>query len=280
MPNILLNNQQFERIAKAIGYLYTHHKQQPSLQQLAQALHLSPEHLQRQFTQWVGISPKKLLQYLNVEYAKQQLSQQHSLLHVAGETGLSGTGRLHDLFVQIEGMTPGEFKQGGAGLDINYAYLSSPFGDLLAAATPKGLCHLMFYSQADQALVQLQQGFPAARLVQQSTSTLEQVERLLAGLSVDQPLALHIKGSAFQIKVWQALLKIRSGQLRSYQHIAQDISQPTASRAVASAIASNTIALLIPCHRVIRSTGVIGEYRWQHERKLAVLAWELAHADR
>lgn len=280
MPNISLNNQQFERIAKAISYLYAHHKQQPSLQQLAQVMHLSAEHLQRQFTQWVGISPKKLLQYLNVEYAKQCLNQQHSLLHVAGETGLSSTGRLHDLFVQIEGMTPGEFKQGGMGLSINYAYLSSPFGDVLAAATHKGLCHLMFYSHVDEALEQLKQRFPAACFTQQNNIILQQVETILSGLPIDQPLALHVKGTAFQIKVWQALLSIQAGQLRSYQQVAREIAQPTASRAVASAIASNDIALLIPCHRVIRNTGIVGEYRWQHERKLAVLAWELAHADR
>lgn len=278
MPTPRLTDVQFARISKAIAYLYNQQRLQPSLQQVADVVHVSPDHLQRQFTQWVGVSPKKLLQFLTLEHAKQLLSQQTSILAASDATGLSSSSRLHDLFIQLEGMTPGEYKQAGAGLVLHYAYLASPFGSLLAAASNKGLCYLSFVDQPETALEQLKTTFANATWRAEQTPILQQVQQLLLGLPLDKPLALHVQGTAFQLKVWQALLSIPQGQLRSYGQLAQQLDQANASRAVGTAIGKNPIALLIPCHRVIRASGVIGEYRWQQARKLALIGWEQAHA--
>lgn len=271
----------YSRIAAAIDYIAGHFKEQPRLEDVAEKIHLSPFHFQRLFTEWAGVSPKKFLQYISVEHAKKMLHEhQVSLTDVAFETGLSGTSRLHDLFVNIEGMTPGEYKNGGEHLSINYSFAESPFGSLLVASTAKGICHIAFISDETRALADLQQMFPNASyrqvvdLIQQNAlqiftndwSRLEQVK-------------LHLKGSDFQMKVWETLLKIPAGKLSTYGDIAKQINRPKASRAVGTAIGDNPVAFLIPCHRVIRSGGALGGYHWGLTRKTAIIGWEAAQTD-
>lgn len=268
----------FSRIEEAIGYIQTNFKSQPGLDEVAGEIHISPFHFQRLFTDWAGVSPKKFLQYISVEYAKSILKdKQATLFDAAYETGLSGTSRLHDLFIKIEGMTPGEFKNGGENLSINYSYAESPFGNILVASTPKGICHMAFADDEHEAFRQLQNSFPNAHykqmvdLIQQNAlyifthdwSQLDQVK-------------LHLKGTDFQLKVWETLLKIPMGKLSTYGNIAKQIKSPKASRAVGSAIGDNPVAFLIPCHRVIQSTGTFGQYHWGSTRKTAMIGWEAA----
>jgi AraC family transcriptional regulator of adaptative response/methylated-DNA-[protein]-cysteine methyltransferase len=281
-------NIQYQKIAKAIEYLDQNFKQQPSLDQVAQQLHMSTFHFQRLFKDWVGISPKKYLQFLSVNYAKGQLeAEKISLLNVAAETGLSGTGRLHDLFVNIEGMTPGEYKKGGENLTINYSFSETPFGDVIVAATAKGVCYLAFIENTEQGVKELKQQFPKATY-QQKTDKIQQDSlflfhtdsRKLDESNFDKlkfnQLKIHLKGTDFQLKVWQALLSIPEGGLVTYGEVARRIHQPTASRAVGTAIGSNPIAYLIPCHRIIQSSGNTGGYRWNPIRKKAIIGWEAA----
>jgi len=266
----------YERIARAIEYLKINFKKQPSLEEVAENVYLSPFHFQRMFTEWAGVSPKKFTQYLSVAYAKSLLKEkQASLFDTALETGLSGTGRLHDLFMKIEGMTPGEYKNGGEALSINYSFAESPFGPLILAATPKGLCYLAFVEDREQAFRHLQEQFPNARfqqlldMIQQNAlyfftrdwNTLEQVK-------------LHLKGTPFQLKVWEALLQIPMGELSSYGNVAAAANAERAYQAVGTAIGNNPVAFLIPCHRVIRSNGEFGEYHWGSTRKMAMIGWE------
>lgn len=274
-------NKNYHRIAQAIEYINLHFKEQPCLDEIAEAIDLSPSHFQRLFTEWAGVSPKKFMQYLSIEYAKNLLQkEQSSLLDTAYRTGLSGTGRLHDLFINIEGMTPGEFKNGGENLKINYCFAASPFGKLIAASTTKGVCHLFFEENEDQAFHDLKQRFPNAQYYQ-ATDKFQQ-----GALSVFQhdwkqldKIKLHLKGSEFQLKVWEALLSIPMGQLISYGGLAKKIDRPTASRAVGTAIGSNPVAFLIPCHRVIQTSGNMGGYMWGTTRKLAINGWEALKVD-
>ncbi len=269
-------NYNYNRIAQAIEYINIHFKDQPSLDEIAGAIGVSPFHFQRLFTEWAGVSPKKFMQYLSIEYAKNLLKkEQSSLLDTAYKTGLSGTSRLHDLFVSIEGMTPGEFKNGGEKLAINYCFAESPFGNLIVASTTKGICHLFFEEDEKQALHDLRQRFPNAQYHQ----TVEKFQK--DALSVFQydwtqldQIKLHLKGTEFQLKVWEALLSIPMGQLMSYGDLAKRIDKPTASRAVGTAIGSNPVAFLIPCHRVIQTNGNMGGYMWGNTRKLAINGWE------
>jgi len=268
----------YERIATAIDYLKNNFREQPDLDEVAGKIHLSPFHFQRLFTDWAGVSPKKFLQFLTIRYAREMLSQgQASLSDTAFETGLSGTGRLHDLFIKIDGMTPGEFKNGGENLSIHFSFAESPFGNILVASTPKGICYMAFSEDEASSLGELKQLFPNARytqvvdLVQQKALYIftHPWEKL-------QPVKLHLKATPFQIKVWETLLKIPSGQLCTYGSIASAIKNPNASRAVGSAIAGNPVAYLIPCHRVIQSTGALGQYHWGNTRKTAIIGWEAA----
>ncbi|MEH6450807.1 MAG: methylated-DNA--[protein]-cysteine S-methyltransferase [Oleispira sp.] len=269
---------QYHKIAKAIAYLDENFKQQPSLDQVAEQLHMSTFHFQRLFKEWVGISPKKYLQFLTVSYAKSQLeAEKASLLNVATSAGLSGTGRLHDLFVNIEGMTPGEYKKGGQDLTINYSFSETPFGDVLVASTSKGICYLAFIENAEQGIEELKKQFSNATY--QEKSDLNQDNTLLIfnnDWSQLSEIKLHLKGTDFQLKVWQALLSIPQGGLVTYGEVARRINQPTASRAVGTAIGSNPIAYLIPCHRIIQSSGNTGGYRWNPIRKKAMIGWEAA----
>ena len=271
----------FSRIAEAIDYIKDNFKTQPGLEEVAEKIHLSPFHFQRLFTEWAGVSPKKFLQYLTIEYAKKMLKEnQATLFETAFETGLSGTGRLHDLFINIEGMTPGEYKNGGENLSINYSFAESPFGNILVASTPKGICHIAFADDEKKALEMLQKVFPNADYKQMVDLVQQNVLYIFThDWSKLNQVKLHLKGTEFQLKVWETLLKIPMGQLTTYGSIAKQLQQPNAARAVGTAIGDNPIAFLIPCHRVIQSTGVFGQYHWGSTRKTAMIGWEAAHAD-
>lgn len=272
-------SRQFQRMATAIEWLHDHYREAPDLETVAARAHMSPAHFQRQFIAWAGISPKQMLRHIQAENAKAVLHENRNLLDTALDIGLSGNGRLHDLFVQIEGMSPAEYRQQGAGLHIDYAFGRTPFGDALAASTAKGICHLAFVDDATQALHTMQQEFPQAQWHCRPSPRLQHLWQVLAGMGSGPgmpPVHLHLRGTPFQIKVWQALLRIAPGQLQSYGDVAHAIGRSGASRAVGTAIGSNPVAWLIPCHRVIRATGMVGEYRWQRARKLAMLGCELA----
>lgn len=271
-------NINYDRIAEAINYIKLNFKNQPNLDEVAEKVNLSPFHFQRLFTDWVGISPKKFLQYLSLEYAKGILKdKQATLFDTAYETGLSGTSRLHDLFINIEGMTPAEYKNGGKELSINYSFAESPFGNIIVASTPKGICYMAFADDHADALQQLTQHFPNAAYTQVVDMMQQDVLHIFKKDWSQLPaIKLHLKGSNFQLKVWDALLKIPMGGLCSYADISQKIQSPNASRAVGSAIGANPVAFLIPCHRVIRSTGESGQYHWGATRKSAIIGWEAA----
>lgn len=267
----------FERIEKAIIYLKQNFKEQPDLDEIAKQVHLSPFHFQRLFKDWAGVSPKKFLQFISIEYAKWLLKQNLPLSDVSFETGLSGTGRLHDLFINIEGMTPGEFKNGGEALQINYSFAETPFGDIIIASTTKGICQLAFVKDEKYGIENLQYFFPNATLQQKTDMIQQDALRFFTGDWSDlQKVKLHLKGTAFQLKVWQSLLHVPFGNITTYSSIAGDINKPGASRAVGTAIGSNPVAFLIPCHRVIKSTGITGDYHWGSNRKAAILGWEAA----
>lgn len=270
----------YQVIAEAIRYLEANHQAQPSLEELAAHLAISPYHLQRLFKRWAGISPKRFVQFLTVEHAKELLANAHSLLDAAYATGLSGPGRLHDLFVTVEAMTPGEFKQGGRGLVIAYGFHPTPFGECLLAMTERGVCGLTFVNEGGRAveLAALQARWPAAQLVEDEAATGALVQRIFAQQPGD-PLRLLLAGTNFQLKVWEALLRIPPGSVCTYENVAAAVGQPSAARAVGSAVGANAIAYLIPCHRVIRKSGLVRDYRWGSTRKKAILGWEAAHVE-
>lgn len=271
----------YERIESAIHFIKANRRGQPGLETVAQAVGMSPYHFQRTFKEWAGVTPKHFLQYLNAEYAKRILSETHaSLADAAYETGLSGTSRLHDLFMNVEGMTPGEYKNGGEDLRINYSFAATPFGDIIIASTAKGICCLEFVtSDRMEAFSSVQRRFPNARFYQ----TVDAVQQnAILFFTQDwtriHEIKLHLRGTAFQLKVWQALLKVPMGRMTTYGDIAASIDNPRACRAVGSAVGDNPVAFLIPCHRVIRSTGDFGNYFWGADRKSAILGWEAARS--
>lgn len=274
-----MNSQEqinYDRIAEAIEYIKMNFKAQPNLDEVAEKVHLSPFYFQRLFSEWAGISPKKFLQYISVEHAKKILvERQASLFDTAWETGLSGSSRLHDLFVKIEGMTPAEYKNGGKNLQLNYSFAVCPFGNLIIASTTKGVCHMAFYNNEEQSLSELKSRFPNAALVQ-NFDLLQRNALDIFKMDWKQiaKIKLHLRGTDFQIKVWQTLLTIPMGELSTYGKIAESIGNPKASRAVGTAIGSNPVAYLIPCHRVIQSTGLFGGYMWGSTRKTAIIGWE------
>ncbi len=266
----------YHRIADAIRFIVENHRTQPGLDTIADHVHMSPFHFQRLFTSWAGVSPKKFLQYVSLEHAKQVLQERASLTETADEVGLSGTGRLHDLFVNIEGMTPGEYKNGGENLQINYSFAETPFGNVVIASTSKGICLMQFYSDETEALKILTSQFPNATYHRKLDMLQQDALFIFQNWSRLGDIRLHLKGTEFQLKVWNALLKIPMGKLLSYRDIAISMEQPGASRAIGTAIGSNPVAFLIPCHRVIQSSGVIGGYRWGAIRKTAIIGWEAA----
>lgn len=270
----------YERIAAAIRFIKENRQEQPRLETIAGHVHMSPAHFQRMFQEWAGISPKNFLQYLNVEYAKRILKQTHaSLFDTACEVGLSGTGRLHDLFVNIEGMTPGEYKNGGQALRINYSFAETPFGQVMVASTDKGICHLAFVDEGEEeALGSLKQLFPNAAYTQCPDRKQEDALSVFnRDWSKPDEIKLHLKGTSFQLKVWETLLKIPAGGLTTYADLATKSGHEGACRAVGTAIGRNPVAFLIPCHWVIKATGDIGNYHWGEVRKEAIIGWEAAY---
>ena len=272
----------YERIAKAIAFMRQNYVNQPDLATVAQHVHLSEYHFQRLFTKWAGISPKRFLQYLTVEYAKSKIAETKSLLDLSADLGLSSPGRLQDLFVTLEAMSPGEFKAGGAGLQIGYGIHNTLFGDCLIATTTRGICNLHFLHPADRDTAEhlLRLEWPHADLVPDQTTTQEICDRIFDPAMADgKPLVLLVKGTNFQIQVWRALLNIPFGGMTTYHGLANAIGRPTAARAIGNAVGRNPIAYLIPCHRVIRESGELGGFRWGLERKTALLGWEASHAN-
>lgn len=270
----------YHRIAAALAYASTHFQRQPTLEEMATQAHWSPFHFQRKFQEWAGVSPKKFLQYLSLAHAKRLLGQRASVAEAAYETGLSGTGRLHDLFVNLEAMTPGDYRHGGAALAITYDFGTSPFGPYLVAATAKGICHLAFAEDEDAALAALRAEWPNAAFTAAPSAAHAQVARFFARtFAAGERLHLHLKGTPFQLKIWEALLRIPEGELRTYAQLAGAAGSGAAVRAAGTAIGANPVGYLIPCHRVIRQTGELGQYRWGAGRKAALIGWEAAQIE-
>ncbi|MBI2295312.1 MAG: methylated-DNA--[protein]-cysteine S-methyltransferase [Betaproteobacteria bacterium] len=272
----------YERVARAIEYLRRHAANQPDLAAVASHVHLSEYHFQRLFTRWAGVSPKRFLQFLTVEHAKTRIAAARSALDLATDVGLSGPGRLHDLFVRLEAMSPGEFKSGGAGLRIGFGTYESPFGPCLIASTARGICALRFLERATEreAAAILGKEWPQAGLELDEKAARLLGERVFDPLrSPDKPLALLVRGTNFQVQVWRALVSLPFGALTTYRDLAARIGRSSAARAVGTAVGANPIAWLIPCHRVIRESGELGGYRWGIERKAAILGWEAARVD-
>ena len=273
----------YQRVAQAIQFLAQNYQEQPSLEALAAQLALSPFHMQRLFTQWAGVSPKRFVQYLTAEHAKSLLMNAHSVLDATYETGLSSPGRLHDLLIATEAVTPGEFKQRGAGLRITYGRHTTPFGDCLLAVTGRGICQFLFVTETGwaQAVSDLRTQWQAAELIEDQAQTAPVIDQIFPSHGQDgqRAVSLLLKGTNFQLKVWRALLQIPAGAAWSYEDVAQAIGQPTAARAVGNAVGANPIAYLIPCHRVIRKSGLVDAYRWGSTRKKAMLAWESAQQE-
>ncbi|MBZ4422158.1 methylated-DNA--[protein]-cysteine S-methyltransferase [Myxococcus sp. RHSTA-1-4] len=268
----------YARIEQAILYLDAHAREQPSLDDVAAHVGLSPFHFQRLFTRWAGISPKRFLQVHTLASARRLLAERRSVLDTSFAVGLSGGGRLHELFITLTAMTPGEFKLGGEGLTVRYGIHPSPFGDCLIAVCERGICGLHFLTgeSAEEALASLRAQWPRATFEASREAAATWAERIFPARPPREPtpLSVLVKGTPFQVQVWQALLRISPGHVATYEDIAQAIGNPKAVRAVGSAVGDNPVALLIPCHRVLRKTGVFGDYRWGPARKKVMLAWE------
>ncbi|MFN3232421.1 MAG: bifunctional transcriptional activator/DNA repair enzyme AdaA [Alphaproteobacteria bacterium] len=274
-----MSNETYTTIERALRHIAAHQTEQPSLAELAAEAGLSESHFQRVFKSWAGVSPKQFLKHLTLQAAKERLKQSESLLDAAYDVGLSGPGRLHDLFVTLEAMTPGDFKRAGQGVDIHYGFHDSPFGECLLAVTDRGICGLGFVGEGGRiaALEDFRRRWPAARFIERSCETASLMPEIFAtGANVPAGrLALAVPGTPFQLKVWQGLLNIPSGRLSTYGALAQRLGMPKgAARAVGSAVGANPVSWLIPCHRVIRETGAVTGYHWGTGRKLAMLGWE------
>jgi AraC family transcriptional regulator of adaptative response/methylated-DNA-[protein]-cysteine methyltransferase len=265
-------------IARAIATIDDHPDQPISLANLASAMHMSPAHFQRLFSAWVGVSPKRYQQYLALDQARVMLRERFTTLDAADAVGLSGSSRLHDLFLRWEAMTPGEYAKGGAGLTVNYGWFDSAYGPALAMGTDKGLCGLAFAAETgrEAAMADLQARWPHAQYVENSGALRDWTLTALTGVGATR---LHMIGAPFQIKVWEALLRIPSGHVTTYSEIAQAVGHPKAMRAVGTAVGRNPVSLLIPCHRALRKSGALGGYHWGLPIKRALLAWESARAD-
>lgn len=270
-------SEDYLRIEQAILYLENHYKDQPGLEEVAADIGLSEYHFQRLFTRWAGVSPKRFLQFLTKEGAKELLGRSENLLDTTHQVGLSSLGRLHDLFVTTEAVTPGEYKSRGAGVTIRYGLHASPFGKCLIAVTERGICHLGFVQTSEgDAIDHLVTGWKQARMIEDYRSTAALVEPIfdLRNSGRGKPLNVHLRGTNFQLKVWEALLQVPAGAVTTYEGIASGIGRPGATRAVGTAVGHNPIAVLIPCHRVIRKVGEFGNYRYGALRKKALLARE------
>ena len=276
-------SRDYARVEKAIRYIEAHYRDQPTLDRIAAETGLSPYHFQRLFTRWAGISPKQFVRYLTVEYAKTSLDRTEPVLDAALEAGLSGPSRLHDLFVDYEAVSPGEYKTMGAGLDFRYGFHDGPFGAFLLAATDRGICSLTFVGdtgeERDGRLADLQTHWPGGNFIHDPDFTGDLAKQAFAPKtkSARDPVRVWLKGTNFQIQVWKALLSVPMGRLSSYGGIGRAMGKPRAARAIGSALADNPVAWLIPCHRVIRATGGFEtDYRWGSARKRAMIGWEAA----
>ncbi len=273
------NDSDYARVAQAITFIASQVHEQPTLEEIAEHLHLSPYHFQRIFSRWAGVSPKRYLQVLTVEQAKRLLSDSKSVLEVSNTLGFSSGSRLYDHFVHIEAVTPGEYKAQGMGLTIDWGVHETPFGSAFIATTPRGVCNFGFSETADIAelMEDLRQRWPRAILRESQQSTGGIVAAMFGQVDeARRPLSLHVSGTNFQINVWKALLRIPPGSVASYSQIASSIGQPRSARAVGNAVARNPVAFLIPCHRVIRANGGLNDYHWGATRKQVMLAWERA----
>jgi len=274
------NSADYHRIERAIRFLDASSPTRPSLGEVARHVGMSPFHFQRLFTRWAGISPKRFSQVLALEYAKNRLRDSRNLIDATYDAGLTSGGRLHDLFVTLDAVTPGEFRENGSGLRISAGFHESPFGEALVATTERGVCGLSFHDGSRRsALRDLAERWPQATIEERPRVTAPIASRIFAALVVRDPeglvpLGLLVRGTNFQVKVWRALLQIPVGSVATYEDIATAIGTPNAVRAVGTAIGRNPVAFLIPCHRVIRTTGALGGYRWGLPRKRAMLAWE------
>jgi len=267
----------YEKIAKVIIFLNENFKEQPDLEQLSKLAGMSAYHFQRIFKEWAGVSPKKFLQYISIEHSKKLLSLNGSVSEASFETGLSGSSRLHDLFINIEGMTPGDYKNGGKRLSISWETYCSPFGELIIAATSNGICYMAFTGSGESGFDALRKKFPEALYKREKHAFHNSAMAIFHDNTKDlKKIKLYLKGTKFQLKVWEALLKIPSGRLTTYSGLAKSIGSPLAARAVGSAVADNPVAYLIPCHRVILSTGITGAYHWGGIRKSAMIGKESA----
>jgi AraC family transcriptional regulator of adaptative response/methylated-DNA-[protein]-cysteine methyltransferase len=266
----------YQRIERAILFIEKNFKSQPTLREIAGAVGLSEHHFQRLFKRWAGISPKRFLQFVTAVHAKELLQSRQGLIDVAYESGLSSMSRLHDLFVNMEAVTPGEFRKRGEALTIRYGFHPSPFGQCFIAVTGKGICSLEFIGNAasDEAVAELKKRWEYAQIIQDQKATKDYLDKIFSDRIRESRPTLQVKGTNFQIKVWEALLKIPQGAVVSYEALAASIGRPKAVRAVANAVGHNPIAFLIPCHRVIRKTGAIGGYHWGIGKKIAILLWE------
>lgn len=274
--NVQSSDEDYKRIEKAILYLEKNAHRQPDLKEVARAVNLSEYHFQRLFRRWAGISPKRFLQFLTLERVKALMKGSGNLLDITYQAGLSSAGRLHDLFVNVEAVTPGEFRRRGENLKIRYGFYPSPFGECLVAVSDRGITNLAFVQPESRATMvrNLKTQWKRADVTQDSTATRPYVEKIFGPGPSGSKTDLFVKGTNFQIKVWRALLRIPRGAVISYEGMARQIGMPKAVRAVASAVANNPIAFLIPCHRVILKSGAFGGYRWSGTRKKAILAWE------
>ncbi|HEY2980171.1 MAG TPA: methylated-DNA--[protein]-cysteine S-methyltransferase [Anaerolineales bacterium] len=275
-------NEDYLRIAQAIEYLERNVDRQPELAEIAGAVGLSEFYFQRLFTRWAGISPKRFLQFVTKEHAKELLDQYENLLDTTHQVGLSSLGRLHDLFVATEAVTPGEYKNRGDGLTIRYGLHATPFGKCLVGLTERGICHLGFIEDSESAAIDaLVSEWPEARMIEDRRATAPLIEPIFdLSKRENTPMRIHLRGTNFQIKVWEALLRIPAGGVTTYEAIAAQIGQPTAARAVGNAVGHNPVAVLIPCHRVIRKRGGFGNYRYGAVRKQALLGWEMSKSER
>ncbi|MFL5789437.1 MAG: methylated-DNA--[protein]-cysteine S-methyltransferase [Flavisolibacter sp.] len=278
--NYFMTDINYSRIAQAIKYLSANIKEQPSLNEVAEHVHISPFHFQRIFTQWAGISPKRFLQYLTIEELKKELHNTNNLIEAAENVGLSAQSRVYDLFVTIEAVTPQEYKTKGKDILIEYGFHKTPFGECFIATTQRGICSLNFIDDnREEVLNEFKLIWEKARIIKNPASTNDLINKLFLEQKNNYEFKLLVKGTGFQVKVWEALLRIPFGSVASYQHIANAIDSPKALRAVGTAIGHNPVAYLIPCHRVIRSQGMIGDYHWGSERKAAIIGWEKARAE-
>jgi len=278
-------NNNYQRIEQAIQYLEKNFQRQPELDEVAEKVHLSPFHFQRIFTEWAGISPKRFLQFLTVDFLKEKLQESKNLVEAAEAAGLSSQSRVYDLFTTLEAVTPQEYKLKGSGIRIEYGFHDTQFGNCLLGVTERGICWLSFLTTDEDPkfeLEKMKEHWHNSIFHEDKALTLSFIERIFHTTTLNSQsegkLHLFVKGTNFQVKVWEALLKLPMGSVLTYQDIATSIENPKAMQAVGSAVGSNHIAYLIPCHRVIRKDGILGEYRWSSTRKKSIIGWEMAKA--